>query len=507
MMWPILGATCLALVLTSCEDPLAEAIRVDDVRFDAEFAIPLIDSRVNLTELVGDVDERVTVTVEADGLLRFNYRDTVPAVTSEVAFDELSDLARGIPLSITKRRQALAFPVPDELRVDKLLAKRGTFTYSLPNTYARTVTVELTLPTVTRDGEPLRVTGTLPPYIGSGTVPSLSNVDTPIDVAGYTLDFSSDSLVIEYRMIAEDGTDLDPPRNTLAVFRDLEFSFIEGYFRRQPYPGVSDVLEIDFFNTYEGGEVSFVEPRIVVEIRNGFGVPARAVIEQLEVITVEGDTLAVTGRAVEEGFDFDFPRTPGQTAATRFVIDNSNSNLTELIASKPVQLNYRISALINPDADADITGFLSDTSTYQATVNVELPLYGTASDFRLRDSFPLNLGTDYAEITAASFRVTTDNAIPFDLALTGTFLDSLGNALFDLTDGQLLVVAAGEVAEIRQVTTDFAFDDTRLPLLRQASTLVLRTSFATGGGGEPVRITDDQQLRVRIGTRLTVTKE
>lgn len=507
-MWLIWGAACLVLGLPSCEDPLAEAIRIDDVRYDAEFAIPLIDSRVNLAGLVGDVDERVTLTIEADGLLRFNYRDTVPAVTSEAAFTELSDLARGIPLSITKRRQALPFPVPAELSVNELLAKSGTFTYSLPNTYARTVTVELTLPTVTRNGEPLRVTGTLPPYIGSGPVPSLSNIDAPINVAGYTLDFSSDSLVTEYRLTAEDGTDLDPPRGTLAVFRDLQFSFIEGYFGRQPYAGVSDVLEIDFFNTYEGGEVSFVEPRIVVEIRNGFGVPARAVIEQLEVITVTGDTLAVTGRAVEEGFDFDYPRAPGQTASTRFVIDDSNSNLRELIAAKPVRLDYRISALINPDANADIVGFLNDTSTYQATVNVELPLYGTADDFQLRDTFPLDLGSDYAEITAASFRVTTDNAIPFDLSLTGTFLDSLGNTLLDLTDGQLLIVEAGEVGSPKQVTTDFSFDGTRLPLLRQASTLILRTTFATAGGGrEPVRITDDQQLRVRIGTRLTVIKE
>ncbi|WP_420458546.1 hypothetical protein [Neolewinella sp.] len=504
----LLSGACLLLV--GC----LNTIEVDEVRIRAEYAVPLVDSRVNLTELVGEVDERLRLTVDADGLLRFNYTDTVPAVTSDEVFDELRALARGLPLPITQRRQAYPFPAPEDTRLDSLRAKAGIFSYSLPNPYPRAVRIELTLPGVTRDGVPLQVRGELPAYGGNGDQPKITNVDAPLDFAGYTFDLSGGALVVEYAINGLDGEELAPGRGTVAAFSELQFDRIDGYFGRAPYPGVSDRLAIDFFENYEGGEIDFVEPQIRVRIRNGFGVPARAVVDELYVETLSGDTVRVTGQVVEEGFDFDYPREPGTVAFTTYIIDETNSNLKELLAARPTALNYRISALINPEADESITGYLLDTSTYAATITVELPLYGATADFQVRDSFAVNIGTQYREVTAAEFRITTDNELPFDLSLTGTFIDSLGNVLGDLTDGELLVIraspvdTAGNTAGAVQSTTDIPVVGERLVQLREASTLVLDITFATTEqGARPVRVTDRQNLRVRIGARLTVNDQ
>ncbi len=227
----------------------------------------------------------------------------------------------------------------------------------------------------------------------------------------------------------------------------------------------------------KGGEIDFVEPQIRVRIRNGFGVPARAVVDELYVETLSGDTVRVTGQVVEEGFDFDYPREPGALAFTTYIIDETNSNLKELLAARPTALNYRISALINPTADEAITGYLLDTSTYAATITVELPLYGATADFQVRDSFAVNIGTQYREVTAAEFRITTDNELPFDLSLTGTFVDSLGNMLGDLTDGELLVIqaspvdTAGNTAGAVQATTD-------IPVAGRAAGATARGQYA-----------------------------
>ena len=507
---------CTVLILGACLLVMGciNTVEVDDVRIRAEYAVPLVDSRVNLTELVGNVDERVRLMVDDDGLLRFTYTDTVPAVTSDEVFDELRTLARGLPLIITRRREAYPFPAPEDTRLRTLRTKAGAFTYSLPNPYTQPVQIVLTLPGVTRNGEPLQVRGELPAYSGSGEPPRLANVDAPQDFAGYTFDVSEETLVVEYAIDGLDGSELEPGRGTVAAFTDLDFDRIEGYFGRAPYPGVSDRLEIDFFENYEGGEIDFVEPQIRVRIRNGFGVPARAVVDKLNVETIGGDTVQVTGRVVDEGFDFDYPREPGGSAFTTYLIDESNSNLKELLATRPTALNYQISALINPDADESITGFLLDTSTYAATITVELPLYGSTADFQVRDSFPINLGEQYGDVTAATFRVTTDNELPFDLALTGTFTDSLGNALGDLTDGELLVIkaspvdAAGNTTEVVQASSDIPLEGERLAQVRRASQLVLNITFATTEqGSRAVRVTDRQRLRVRIGARLTVNNE
>ncbi len=479
-----------------------------------ELAVPLIDSRITLPDLTGNLDEQVTLTIDPDGLLRFNYSDTVPAVTSASVFTELRNLARGVPLVITQRREALPFPFPEEVRFEELRIKSGTLTYSLPNTYDRSVRVALEIPNISRDGQPFRVEGTLPAYAGTGTVPVLTNLTSPLDLSGYSLDFSTDSLILEYAIDDLQGQALQPARGTLAALANLDFSYAEGYFGRAPYPGVSDVLKIDFFERYRGGDFSFVDPRIRVTVRNGFGLPARAVIDELTVTTLDGRVLPVTAEVVDRGFDFDYPTVPGDVSTTTYTIDASNSNILELLSAKPVALNYRISALINPESDPSIMGYLFDTSTYSATINVELPLYGQATDFIVSDTFPLQLGEQYPDLTSATFRITTDNALPFDLSLTGTFVDSLGTPLADLTNGELLVIRAspvdanGNPKEVTQTTTDLPLPADKVGQIRLADRLLLRTTFATTNrGSTPVRVTNRQDLRVRIGVRITTTKQ
>ncbi|MBB4080934.1 hypothetical protein GGR28_003573 [Lewinella aquimaris] len=509
----ILLFLCCAL-FSGCADGLEVILQPDGVRHRAEYAVPLVDSRTTLGDLVGQVDDRVRLTVDPDGLLRFIYSDTVPAVTSESVFSELELLGRGIPLSITQRRQALAFPLPREIALDELRVKGGQFTYSLPNIHDQPVRIELRIPNATRNGGPLRVTGLLPAYSGSGDPPTLSNTDDPLDISGYAFDFSADSLVIEYSVDDLGGNPLDPAKNTIAVLTNLEFSYLEGYFGRSPYPGISDVLEIDFFEHYLSGEVAFVDPLIRINVRNGFGIPSRAVVDELYIITADGERVEVTGEVVTDGFPFNYPRTEGGNAYTTYLVDKNNSNVLQLLGTKPVALHYRIGALLNPDADPDVVGYLADTSTYSATLDVELPLYGSARDFQVRDTFPINLGESYGEVTEVSFRITTDNELPFDLSLTGIFVDSLGNALADLTDGELLVVeasavdAGGNSTEVKQTTSDVTFTGAQLEQLRRANRLLLNTTFATTDNGtENVRVTNEQELRVRIGARLTVNNQ
>jgi hypothetical protein len=497
---------CLVLY-PSCESAIDDLAEVGESRFRAEFAVPLVDSRVNLADLVGEVDERVELTAGADGLLQFTYTDTVPRIVSDPAFAELNAVGRGLPYVVTQRRQDVRFPFPDDIDLDTLRTRSGSFVFSFPNPYEEAVTVELLIPTATRNGEPFRVAGELPAHSGSGTVPTLSSGDTPIDFTGYTLDLTTDSLSLIYRIDDRDGNALAVPEETLIGFQNLEFGYVVGYFGRQTYEGVSDELRIDFFENYESGEVDFTDPRIRVVVENGFGVPSRAAVEELEVITIAGDTLDVTGEIVADGFDFTYPAVPGTTARSTYVIDGENSNLRELLQSRPVALNYRISALINPEGDASITGFITDTSTYNATLYLDLPLEGSASGFGVRDSFPINLGEEYPDVTAVAFRITTDNGLPLDLSLTGTFVDSLGTDLLDLTAGELLVLRAGTSAAPSRQTNDIAYDDAQVDQLRRARHLILNVTFATtGGGGQTVRVLDMDEVRIRIGARLLVDK-
>jgi len=509
---PLLGLL-VVILLAGCTNQIEDLSRVDETRYRAEYAVPLIDSKVRLKELIGDVAEAVSVSVDPDGLLRFRYSGEVPAVGSDVIFARLETIAEGIFLPITQRRQAAPFAGPMDVDLDELRIKGGLLNYVFPNTYDVPVRITLSIPDATLNGVPFSVSSEVEAYSGSGEEPIFTNVDLPVNLEGYVLTLPNDSLYFEYDVEDLAGSDLDVVENSVVTITGLRFSYVEGYLGQEFYPGGRDTIEVDFFDNYLEGEIFFEDPTVTMTLINSFGVPAKALVDVLNVIDVNGEVIPIEGPAIDEGFNFAFPTTPGDTARTVFVFDNTNSNIDEVLSARPVALDYEINAEINPDGDTDIVGFLTDSSSYSALVDVELPLYGNASDFTVRDTFAIDLMSRYEDVVGATFRLTTKNGLPLDLELTGTFLDSMGTPLADLTDGQLQLLrsspvdAAGNPTGVDVVTNDLRFEGDRLEAIRDASQLVITLDISTTDEGTPfVRVTDTQELTVLLGAIVEVEK-
>jgi hypothetical protein len=510
----LFGGCLISLLLTGCTSQLEDLSRIDETRYAAAYAIPIIDSNVTLSELLGDVNEVVSLTVDPDGLLRFRYSGEVPAVGSDVIFAQLEELARGVFLPITRNRQAVPFGGSGDVDVDELRIKSGSLGYNLTNGYEQPVTVTLRIPDARKDGVPFAVSSPLPAYSGSGDFPAFTNADEAVDLAGYILTIPTDSLYFEFDIADAAGNELLPTARTVVVISDLRFSFMRGYLGQELYPGGRDTVEVDFFDSYLEGDVYFEDPTITMTLVNTFGVPALAQVSVLNVIDVAGNVIPITGTAVDEGFYFNFPTEVGDTAYTTFVFDKTNSNIDVVLSARPVALDYEINALINPDADTDIVGFLTDSSAYRAFVDVELPLYGNASDFTLRDTFAIDLMNRYEDVVGVDFRLTTTNGLPLGIELSGTFLDAAGNALADLTDGVLQLLdaapinAAGNTTSAATRTNDITFEGDRLEALRLANRLVITLDISTTEAGVPfVRVTDNQNLKVLLGAIVRVANQ
>lgn len=504
----------LLVILTGCADQIQDLSQIDDIRVDADYAVPLVNSRVRLADLIGDVTEDVSLSVDPDGLLRFRYEGEVAAVGSDLVFDRLDQIAAGIFIPITTNRTAAPFVLPGDVDLDVLRIKGGLLSYNLTNRHNFPVTVRLSLPDAKLDGVPLVVEGTLPAWDGSGSIPALNNPGEPISLAGYELNDIQDSIFITYEIVDENGFQLQPFTSTVVTITGLAFDYVEGYMGQAIYSGGRDTIGVTFFDNYQQGDIRIADPTITMTLINTFGVPTRALIETLNVIKANGDTIAVEGDGVTNGFDFDYPRVPGEIATTTFVFDTSNSNLAELITARPVALDFAIDAQLHPTGETDIRGFLTDTASYIARVALELPLVGSADQFALRDTFAINIMEDYDDITAVTFRLTTRNGLPINLEIEGTFLDANGNELADLTDGELTILEAGQFIgsgglnyTVSEFTRDIVLEEQRLDAIRNATQLVvlLRVS-TTGGGTDFVRITDRQELELLLGAIISVEK-
>ena len=504
----------LLLGLSACVTNLDELGGIEDARFSAAYAVPLIDSEVELRELLGDVAEEVDFfSVDPDGLIRFRYSGDLPTIGSEVIFRRLENIGRGIVIPIGRERQGAPFSGTDDISIEELRVSGGIFFYSFPNPYRQPVNVSLTIPQATLNGEPFRVVGSLPARRGNQAAPVLENQSDPIDLTNYVISVPRDSLYLNYSITAEDGTPLAVPEETVTAFTNLKFEFFRGYLGQEIYPGGRDTVRINFFDNYLEGDILFREPTLTMRLYNTFGVPARALVRTLNVINRDGNVLPVQGAGVRDGFDFAFPTAIGDTAVTEFVFTTANSNIAEVLSARPVAVDYEINALINPDGDTSLVGFVTDSSAYRAEVDVDLPLLGNARDFTVRDTFAIDLNRRFEDITGVEFRLTTRNGLPLDVELNGTFLDSLGNPLADLTDGEFVLLAAAEVdAEGNATgttdnTRDLVFTDERLEAIRAADRVVITLGISTAAGGVPlVRLTDRQSLQVLLGAIVRVSQ-
>ncbi|MGB3547055.1 MAG: hypothetical protein WBA17_08765 [Saprospiraceae bacterium] len=506
----------LSLFLTAC-DQFEELENIEDVRYSADYALPLIDSRITMNDLLENFEENSSLTVDADGLLRFRYSGDILTRNSGDVFASINETLANFPLiPIIEERQALPFTIPNGVSLDRMELSGGELRYGLPNRYDFPVTISLIISTAKLNGVPLTVTGNLPAYSGSGTPPTITSGDNGfLDLNGYTLSPDNDSLYFELITTGPDGTTYPPSAGTLLNLRDLTFSYAEGYLGEQVYEGGRDTIEIDFFDNWIRGDVYFEQPKITFNFENSFGVPTRSVINVFNIITADGQILPLESSIIQQGIDFPYPELDevGQIKEAQFLFTRQNSNIDVVLGSQPVAIDYDVNALTNPDGNTGLRGFITDSSYYKVRVDVELPLFGTAVDFVVRDTFDLDL-TGYESIESAEFKLIATNGLPLSVELSGTFLDESGNELGQLlSEGERIVGgapvdAAGEPTMPNRVVTVADFPAPRFSTIRSATRLAVAASFSTTRDDEQsVRLLADQELRLQLGVILRVIKD
>lgn len=503
------GLLSLLLIFTACEDQFSNLGEIDGVRYEAEYALPLIDSKIGMRDLLENFEEDASLTVDPDGLLRFQYSGDLLTRTSDDIFDELQRVignAGVIPLF--SNRQALPFSTPDGLDLDRVIMKNTTLTYSFANNYAFPVTVNFQLPTVTFDEVPLTITGVVEP---GG---NFNNVGNPISLAGYNLVPENDSIYIEVDYLDPDNNILTPSPGSGVAIENFSFTYLEGYLGNITYEGERDTIDIDFFDDWIQGDVYFEEPKITFNFENSFGVPTEAVVNLINIITVEGELLPLESVFIDDGgIEFPYPATDevGVTKTASFLFDRNNSNIDRVLGSKPVAIDYDVSALTNPDNDTSIRGFVTDSSFYKVLVDVELPLYGGAANFVVKDTFDIDFST-YDKIKGAEFTLVTENGLPLSVSLAGDFIEANGNTVSRLfpqgeqaVTGGAPVDAQGFPTAPNRIVTTTQFDETEVAALKTANRLVITATFSTTLGlDQSVRILADQAVDVKLGVILKV---
>ena len=476
-----------------------EDIRVvDNVKYDAEFAIPLINSRVSLQDILDNEENIAVLEIDDNGDMTLNYE----AEFEHNSVNELIGEIPSFPLVLIDSVTNVPVQVFDNLELNTISLKSGTISFNIQSGITENIDVTITIPELTKNGIPFTTDLELV-YFGSLPVVAIIN---PISVEGYTLDLTGNEVQIIYNAVTASG-DRVVLDLVVGAAENWNYDLIQGVAEQQIFPISRDSIVIDLYGSWLEGDISFEDPRIAIEVENSFGFPIGVKLINVVAITSTGSEVYLT--TTEDNFEVNYPSLDemGESKTTTFYFDKNNSNIRDILNTRPTKLYYEIEGTLNPN-DINELGFVTDQSDLTSLVMLELPIYGTASGFTIQTSADMDL-QDIDLISDAEFKIITDNGMPIDVDLQLYFQDEKENIIDSLFyEPQRLLAAAsvdmsGNATNTSETTTFVEVSEERMLSIQNAKSTLINVAFSTSDNGNTsVRINSIQDVEIRMGAKI-----
>lgn len=489
-------AIICCLLLQSC-------LKVDTIQTDnwqPEVAIPLINSNIKLADFLNNSNAADFFQVDSNNFLTLVYEDKIP---SPIAGDilELEDFGIIVPDTVVGIPPTF---FDFEQTINKVTLKQGTLRYSISSTIPELLDLAVQFINIKQDGNIFAHYATIP-Y--NGTSPSM--ISGTLDLAGYTLDFST-HFVIQYIARDSDGNRyrLDEVNYS---FEDLDFSYIDGDFGGASFVMPQSNFLIDVLEEAKSGEFFLEDPKVNIDIRNSIGFPVEISSIELQGVDAEGNAIPFTS-PLDDGVLIDFPSMQelGGSRFTRIALDKTNSNILDVINAFPDQVGYTFRGAIQSTLP-DSLSFAVDTSKMDITLNVELPLWGKFRSLVYESETDFD-PEDLLDANQIEFRLNADNGFPLETDFQVYFLNAADVVVDSLAEmaNPILIPAATVDATGRVDMTATA--DIMIPLgkedinrLDEVRKLKVRAQLATvNGGNTSVRFFDDYELKLKLGLKASI---
>ncbi len=495
-----LGGAVLLVILffSSCQN-FDDVGNVDDVNWSGEFALPLAHGVISLQDMLDETDDLFFLEVDPDGSMRVTFEGDPVSKYSTELLGTLPDF----PVAIPQNSISLPFPNFGSMSVNKIGLKEGTLSFTINSQHTEDVDVLITIPSLKRNGVAFSASMKV---VYQGSTPTTGAID-PISLAGYELDIPNGDIQLEYT--ATIGGQDTQVAMILGEAKNWTYETIEGNWETERFELSRDSIEIDVYDSWIGGDVYFVDPKLNLTIENSFGFPMKAIVKSVLVRTIDNRLIPLESSLLTQGVTLNYPalNEQGQSKLTTFSFDRTNSNIDEILNSGPTSIVYVVDAVLNPDG-VSTPGFLDDQSGISVTLDAEIPIYGAANNFTVESSSEVDID-DLDKVESAEFKLTTDNGIPADLDIqiyfesaTGQIIDSLFAIPHNLIQAASVNSNGDAVSNGRQ--TDYIdISPSRVKLLEEAENLLIHASFSTyNDGQEAVRILSTQELDVQLGLKI-----
>lgn len=478
---------------------------LDEVTVHPEIAVPLLQSATTIRDIFTASQDSLALKVGPGGDMTLVYSGILHNKNASEIFPNIKDLLAPIP----DTTNVLAIKLWNNIILKKAYATSGSILFGYQSEYPANLKLTIDLPDFKKGGIPLSISTDI---IWTGS--TSSGITFPVDLKDYQIQLPNDSLHINYTAV--DGNGNHVKLTTLyGLIQGLTFSYAEGFWGVEEFDIVRDTIDLNIYKTQLKGNIEFDDPKVIAYIENSLGFPSRSKVNVMRVETEKGNTYDFNSPQLTQGVDFDYPpiSDAGQSRTTKFVFDQTNSNIKQILNEYPIRLDYDIDAVANPDNNPDIIGFITDSSYFRVRLQVELPLKGKAFGFTTEKAYDLEIGS-LQQMDSATLKIVTENELPAGVEVQMYLLDAQMNILDSLfgIDKQLIEAAPinsdGISNGFASKTSYISFPATRIQRLQNSRFVRVQASFSTTGNGvKTVQFLDKNAIRVRMGLKARIKEK
>jgi hypothetical protein len=413
-----------ALLCISCIDQ--SDYELDGISLNPTLALPLVNGKLTISDLLRDEDS-VHLRKYDDGLMYIYYED-------QFSSQDIRDLFSIPDLNVNRSFVMPGAVIPahsNDIRSDSItsVVDFGMSPEKLSeidlNSGGISFSTTLNPSSSQLDYE---VGVSIPAFKSRTTQKSLSTIirgSGTIDLSDYVLSLTDNKfdlkLVLIFRKTTS-NTVISPATsvNVSFKFANLKFNYIRGFLGDQTTSLDAQTLDLSVFDgdIFKDAAISLAQPKVSITVFNGNGLPIDVNFVKLEARKPgESPIPVVVSPANPVGIAF--PTELGLLEETTISV----VNVKELLDYAPSEIFYQADARINKGLTSG-NNFVLDSSRLKLKLNVEVPLWGSATGIILKDTLDLDFeNSETSEIDEASLKLRLTNQFPLD-----------GNLQFVLTD-------------------------------------------------------------------------
>jgi len=404
--------------------------------------------------------------------------DTSNAITAKIVIRDVSlssAIAKFPDQDVVNRSETTNFNIAD-IQLSKVIVKEGYIEIEVYNTLQESMHFDYKIPSATLNGIPLEIFGTVP-AAQNGIA---SHYSLQQNLAGYNInmkgigpfeqtqgDLNGNGIIdadtvnsIYHKIVAG----IDSSGNLIPIslndsiyihakFVDVKPEYALGYLGKKT---ISQSSEINFniLNNISADNIHFDDIKVSLSIYNKAGINADIKINNISSINSKtNNEIHLVSSQLTNPFNITKPNDPNSIytdvipTINNLNLNNTNSNVNELISNLPDKFKYSIDILTNPNSNPPLLGTGTDFIYYgdeiSASLNVEVPLSFIAGNLNLSDTVDFQLSSDdIKNINNGKLILYSYNKFPLDANIQLFLLDENFQLIDSLLSGDSKILAA-----------------------------------------------------------------